>query len=280
MQSIEITGKSIEEIQKSAAQKLGVPAERVKVTVLEEVKGLFGKNNLRAKAEVDGGGVATAKASKAKAEPVQAITEAFEAPAPEEVAEPKKPAARRGRKEKVVEPEPEVEAAPVAKAVVSSDESSEETPATQEDADEIIELLRHLLEQADLQVEVNFKNITGRYINVELDGKDVAYIVGKHGEVLNALQYLLNIMIGRRLDKGVRATLDGNNFRTRREQVLTAHATRVADEVKKRGEEAVLEALPAFERRIVHKALGEYNGVKTYSEGEEPNRRVVIAPAE
>jgi spoIIIJ-associated protein len=54
----------------------------------------------------------------------------------------------------------------------------------------------------------------------------------------------------------------------------------VADEVKKRGEEAVLDALPAFERRIVHKALSDYEGVSTYSEGEEPNRRVVIAPAE
>jgi spoIIIJ-associated protein len=78
----------------------------------------------------------------------------------------------------------------------------------------------------------------------------------------------------------VRVTLDGNDFRRRREDQLTKLAQSIADQVAKRGEEAVLDALPAFERRIVHKALSEYGGVQTYSEGEEPNRRVVIAPAD
>jgi spoIIIJ-associated protein len=115
---------------------------------------------------------------------------------------------------------------------------------------------------------------------VQLDGKDVAHLVGKHGEVLNALQYLINIMAGRRFGNGVRVTLDGNDFRKRREDQLTQLAQNIADQVRKRQEEAVLDALPAFERRIVHKALSDLGGITTYSEGEEPNRRVVIAPAE
>jgi spoIIIJ-associated protein len=143
-----------------------------------------------------------------------------------------------------------------------------------------VSLVRELLDSAKLEVNAKVAKLSGRYVNIELDGKDAAYLVGKHGEVLNAMQYLVNIIAGRRFDNGVRATLDGNNYRNRREQQLTQHATRVADEVKKRGEEAVLDALPAFERRIVHKVLSEYDGVTTYSEGEEPNRRVVIAPAE
>jgi spoIIIJ-associated protein len=92
------------------------------------------------------------------------------------------------------------------------------------------------------------------------------------------MQYLVNIIAGRRFDNGVRATLDGNDYRRRREEALTLLATKIADQVKSRGEEAVLDALPAFERRIVHKALSTYEGISTYSEGEEPNRRVVIAP--
>jgi spoIIIJ-associated protein len=104
--------------------------------------------------------------------------------------------------------------------------------------------------------------------------------VGKHGDVLNAMQYLVNIIASRRIERGVRATLDGNDYRRRREEALTTLAQRIAEQVQKRGEEAVLDALPAFERRIVHKALGEISGVTTYSEGEEPNRRVVIAPVE
>ena len=74
--------------------------------------------------------------------------------------------------------------------------------------------------------------------------------------------------------------MDGDNYRSEREKTLTEHAISVAEEVKKRGEEAVFKALPAFERRIVHKALIDYAGVKTYSEGDEPERRVVIAPAD
>jgi spoIIIJ-associated protein len=97
--------------------------------------------------------------------------------------------------------------------------------------------------------------------------------------VLNALQYLVNIIGNRRIANGVRATLDGNDYRKRREDTLTSLAQNIADQVKKRGEEAVLDALPAFERRIVHKALSTVTGITTYSEGEEPNRRVVIAPA-
>jgi hypothetical protein len=81
------------------------------------------------------------------------------------------------------------------------------------------------------------------------------------------------------LDAGIRATLDGNDYRRRREEALTQLASKIAAQVLDRGEEAVLDALPAFERRIVHKALSEIDGVTTYSEGEEPNRRVVIVPS-
>ena len=71
-----------------------------------------------------------------------------------------------------------------------------------------------------------------------------------------------------------------NDYRKRREDALTNLATKIAEQVLERQEEAVLDALPAFERRIVHKALSTIGGIATYSEGEEPNRRVVIAPAE
>ena len=90
----------------------------------------------------------------------------------------------------------------------------------------------------------------------------------------------MNIICGRRYNNGVRATIDANDYRKRREEALTRLANKVADQVIERGEEAVLDVLPAFERRIVHKALSVRTGIATYSEGEEPNRRVVIAPAD
>jgi spoIIIJ-associated protein len=201
---------------------------------------------------------------------------------PEPVAPAAEPAAkpdpRRGRGRK---PAAETEAV-VAEATETAAPAEEtgDVVASQRDADVLVALVRELMEAAQLSVNAEIESISGRYVNISLDGKDVAFIVGKHGEVLNAMQYLVNIVAGRRIERGVRATLDGNDYRRRREEALTQLAQRIAEQVKKRGEEAVLDALPAFERRIVHKALGEISGITTYSEGEEPNRRVVIAPAD
>jgi spoIIIJ-associated protein len=150
--------------------------------------------------------------------------------------------------------------------------------ATQADADELVGMLTELLELADLDVSVKVMELNGRYVNVTLDGRDVSFLVGRRGEVINALQYLMNVMSTRKLHNGVRVVLEGNDYRKKRQDVLTKLATQIAEEVAKRGEEAVLDALPAFERRVVHKALSEFPGIVTYSEGEEPNRRVVIAP--
>jgi spoIIIJ-associated protein len=152
--------------------------------------------------------------------------------------------------------------------------------ATDEDAEELADIVNEILDIAELQAKVQPTSLNGRYVNMELDGRDVAYLVGKHGEILNAFQYLVNIIASRQLESGVRVTLDGNNYRRRREEALCNLALQIAEQVRERGEEAVLDALPAFERRIVHKAISEFDGVSTYSEGEEPNRRVVIAPAE
>jgi len=272
MQAIETTGKTVQEATKTAASKLGVGEEQLAVTVLEETKGLFGKSTVRIRAELKSTDkpAKVEKAEKAETKATNGVAE----PKTEEPA-PKKPKAaakpKKAAEPKAEEPAPEPE---------NGEADAPEVAATQKDGEQFLALVEDLIKKADLEVTANLTGVSGRYVNIELDGKDVAYLVGKHGEVLNALQYLVNIIAGRSFANGVRTTLDGNNYRNRREQQLTAHAKRVADEVIKRGEEAVLEALPAFERRIVHKALSDYTGISTYSEGEEPNRRVVIAPAD
>lgn len=300
MTAIEITGKTLDEAKQLAAEKLGVDVKKLTVTVLEEAKGkgLFGASKVRIKAEAP-----AAKAEKAVVAPASApievsekdqenATAAFlgEAPAlvPEKEAKPArekkaptaKPAAKKAAKADPAEEPAAEEATEVLNGKSAEHEPREEIVATQEDAERLVSLLREFLEAGSLEVTVNSTQVAGRYVTLELDGKDVAFLVGKHGEVLNALQYLMNIIAGRKFNNGVRATLDGNDYRHRREEALTKLATNIANEVKSRGEEAVLDALPAFERRIVHKALSEFEGISTYSEGEEPNRRVVIAPAD
>lgn len=296
MPSIEITAKSLEEAKAQAAEKLGVPASQVKLTVLEESKGLFGKVNLRVQAEAPEPKPAKAPkaAPKAKAKPVEEPVAEVAEPVVAEVSAPPAEPKRKGLfgKAKPTEavakfeskPEPKAEAKPKAATKPAKDEAeSEAAPAavaTEADGKWFVETLQRLAANGDLDVKAKVTEVSGKYVNVQLDGRDVAYLVGKHGEVLNALQYLVNIISTQQRGNGVRVTLDGNDYRTRREQALEKLAHSIAEQVKSRGEEAVLDALPAFERRIVHKVLAGFEGVHTYSEGEEPNRRVVIAPAE
>lgn len=269
MQSVEVSAKSLDEARKLAAEKLGAEIGTIQVTVLEETKGLFGKTTVRIRAEA-----IAAPSAPAPAAPAALAPEPVAAEAP---AEKPKRGGRVSKKAPVAAAEPEPEAAP---AIEPAAESDTEVMATEQDAEKLAELLRDLLSKADVNVTVKPTGISGRYVNLELDGKDAGYLVGKHGEVLNAMQYLVNIIGNRKLTAGVRATLDGNDYRKRREETLTQLALNIVEQVKKRGEEAVLDPLPAFERRVVHKALSTVTGITTYSEGEEPNRRVVIAPGE
>jgi spoIIIJ-associated protein len=287
METIELTAATLDDARRMAAAELGVDPTQINITVLEEKKGLFGRaGTVKVKAERVSAPepVAPAKPEPA-AEPEPEPEPVVEAAAPEdeEAPEPAKPV-KRGRKkaaEAVVEApaaedakEEAEEAAPV--------ETGEAAPvaATQEDADRMIGYLNEIFALGDLKVKADAVSLNGKYINIEIDGRDVGYLVGKRGEILNALQYVGNVISNRQIGSGVRVVIDGNKYRAKRAEILERQAREIAEQVKLNGMEALLDPLPAFERRLVHQALSEYPGVVTYSEGEEPNRRVVIAPAE
>lgn len=286
MATIELTAKTLADAKATAATKLGVSAEHLTVTVLEETKGLFGRSQVRIRAEANAAAESTAKAPEAPKKESKPASKTAKKAEPKAEAEPKPepesesaapvaaPAPKRKGKEKAPE------AAPAAATEAGTADARPEVIATQEDAEMMLNLVSTLIEKAGIEVQVAIRDVTGKYVTISFDGNDAAYLVGKQGEVLNAMQSLVNIIAGRKYESGVRVVLDGNDFRTKREAKLQAMAVRLAEEVKKRGEEAVLDALPAFERRVVHKALSEIDGVSTYSEGEEPNRRLVIAPAD
>lgn len=305
MTSIETTGRSVQEATQAAAKQLGVGPERLEAHVLEESKGLFGRVSVRIRATVK----QEAPEATPQQEKPQRRTPTKKASAPVEQAEPaqsepepvRTPPKRGlfGRLAPKAPPaQPEVPAAPKTAVQVSKsgagafrksplEERKEDTEAEQHveviatpaDAEQLAELVREILRLGDLDVDVKPAGMNGRYVNLELDGQDVAFVVGKRGEVLDAFQYLVNVISSRQIKNGVRATLDGNNYRRRREEALAKYCMGIAEQVRDRKEEAVLDALPAFERRIVHKVLEGFEGVQTYSEGEEPDRRVVIAPA-
>lgn len=302
MQTIEITAASHDEAVAQAAKSLGVSPDELTVTVLEETKGLFGKMNVKIRAEVNGAAPAKAAkpAAKAKAAPKAAKTEEVaeekpkgrgrtakaapaaevveEAPVAEEAKEDAKPRGRgRGKKAEAAEGE----AAPERESKGGRERREEaDVEATEEDAEALLAMLEEIIESGDMQASVKISQREGRYVHLSIEGEDASHLIGRRGEVLNSLQYLLNVFSGRKVRPGIRVVLDADAYRDHRKDVLTDLATQIAEQVVARGEEAVLDALPAFERRVIHQILADFEGVQTYSEGEEPNRRVVIAPIE
>ena len=118
-------------------------------------------------------------------------------------------------------------------------------------------------------------------ITVTCGGADVGLLIGRHGQTIDAVQYLLNA-IAYRAQGTVRkeVVVDAAGYRERRRAMLESLAVRVAQQVRTSGERTELDPMTAVERKVVHLKLKEFAGVQTVSEGTEPNRYVVVAPAE
>ena len=105
-------------------------------------------------------------------------------------------------------------------------------------------------------------------------------LIGRRGQTLEAVQILVGSIVARRTPKRIRVFVDAFGYETRRIEALQQMALNVADQVRSQGEEALTDPLNSSDRRIIHTALQDAEGVKTYSEGRDPNRYVVISPAD
>jgi len=112
---------------------------------------------------------------------------------------------------------------------------------------------------------------------LNLRGEDLGLLIGKHGQTLDALQYLTNLAAHRESRDRMRLIVDIEDYRRRRADTLEQLALRLADRVKRNGERVVLEPMNPHERKIIHMSLQEDERIETFSEGEDPFRRVVIA---
>lgn len=138
------------------------------------------------------------------------------------------------------------------------------------------DFLNSILEQMQLHVDITTTQEDDHTI-FHIHGSDLGILIGKHGQTLDSMQYLTNLAANRDAEKRVRIVLDVENYRQRRADTLTRLALRLAANVKRRGEKVVLEPMSPNERKIIHMALQEDYRITTYSEGEEPFRKVVIA---
>jgi spoIIIJ-associated protein len=113
-------------------------------------------------------------------------------------------------------------------------------------------------------------------VTINLRGEDLGLLIGKHGQTLDALQYLMNLVAQRDARDRLRIVLDIEDYRKRRAETLEQLALRLADRAKRSGERVVLEPMTPHERKIIHMSLQSDSRIETFSEGQEPFRRVVI----
>lgn len=124
-------------------------------------------------------------------------------------------------------------------------------------------------------VEVQY-NEEEKNMDIELSGDDMGVLIGKRGQTLDSLQYLVSLVVNKNTDEYIRVKVDTENYRARRKETLENLAKNIAYKVKRNKRPVSLEPMNPYERRIIHSALQNDKYVTTHSEGDEPFRRVVV----
>lgn len=261
MRTIEATGKTIEDAVRSGLVRLGLMEEEVTIEVLAEPKsGFLGFGSKPAKVRL------TEKARKNA--PIYDIEEEERKAAPP--AAPK--AAEAAPAEDVTAETPEE---PAEEPAAVEAEPAEETFTAEEAAAKAKAFLQDVLRNMGIEVMIE-KMIKSDKIILHLHGKNLGILIGKHGQTLDALQYLTNLTTNQGEETRHFIMLDVENYRQRREETLKQLAVRLAGRVKRSGEKVVLEPMNGYERKIIHVALQNEAHVRTESEGQDPYRHVVI----
>ncbi len=298
MKIYESSAKTIEDAISSGLEHLGASISDVTIDILEEgSKGLFGlfgsrmaKVRLTLKDQEESLWTTLSKESASSA-----------ASAPKAVQQPKaQPKKEQPRKEpapekasekkavtKVTTPTPEKEDRPVSVMraprpvePVAASASEPVVPAPQADPEtpegKAQQFLQTLTKLMGVEVSVAVSRDEEGNVLVKMHGDTLGILIGRRGETLDALQYLTSLQVNKGMEQYIRVTLDTENYRAKREEALTRLANRMANRAVKTGRKVVLEPMNPYERRILHSALQSNEAVTTHSEGEEPNRHVVI----
>ena len=164
---------------------------------------------------------------------------------------------------------------PTEAAPDASEEEQPEPPAPEEVVQTATEFMQGLLEAMGLEGEVD-SSIDDGTAFLDVRGEELGLLIGRRGQTLEALQELTRTAVQRRLRSRVRLLVDVEGYRARRRESLADYARAMAERAKRRGTEIELEPMNAYERKIVHDAVGDIEGASSFSEGEEPNRKVVV----
>lgn len=267
MRTVRITAKTIEAAVAEGLEKLGISREEAVVHVVEQPSsGLFGLIHKK---------MAVVDISAPDEEvPEETVEEAPAAEIPAEEAKEEMPAEVPQAEEAAEEVKEE---APAEEKKAEREEPTFDPEEQKKVAEEAKTFLAGVFAGMHLAVTMECR-MTEERIMINLVGDGLGILIGKHGQTLDALQYLTNLAAGKSFRHHYFILLDVENYRERRQDTLEALARRLAGKVKRTGEEIRLEPMAAGERRIIHLALQDDHAVSTDSEGEAPYRYVVIRP--
>ncbi len=299
MKQYESEGRTVEEAINLGLEKLSASISDVDITVIHEgSKGLFGlfgsrmaKVRLTLKQEDDVKGATRAlfadaldtpaeKPARKQEQPKQAEETAAKS---EEKAQSrraprsKKPARAERQEASVKEEQPKQKARKERKPAEPKEPptpAEQKDPATKEGKAQAF--LQQVTSLMGVDVSVHVLTDEEGAIRVTMQGDALGILIGRRGETLDALQYLTSLQVNKGEEEYTRVTLDSEGYRAKREEALIRLANRMANRAKKTGRRVSMEPMNPYERRILHSALQGTEGVSTHSEGEEPNRHVVI----
>lgn len=313
MRSTVVSAKTVEECVNKALDKLQANRNEVNIEVINEAKqgflGLFGakdavvrvslKDDVKEKGtgdfvknilNSDSNSVETEQKEDTKVIEDKKIVEEVEetksteddkeeivekSAKPVEPVEPTKPA-------KPVEAEEVKETEEALKSEETEEEQEAESDVTIDRNDELFITSKNFLKQMieDMGIDCDIESRTeGNMIKFNImcsEESDIGIIIGKRGETLDSLQYIVNLVTNRNSDTYIRVILDCNQYRSKRERSLQKLARRLADKAVQTGRDIKLEPMNPYERRIIHTYLQNDEKVNTFSQGNEPNRRVII----
>ena len=257
-ETMEWTGRTVEAALEAAAADLGCAPASLEYTVLEQPSrgflGLIGRKDARIRVrDIDGTAVAETKAADPSADMAELETRLEEEVEETQVDAPAKAASAKAAK---------------AKDAVSLLEQEQRARKFLEDV------------FAAMKIEVELqRSETEEGVLFQIEGESLGILIGKHGQTLDALQYLTNLAANRGVSgERLHVLLDIEGYRARREETLTRLAGHLAEKACRIGQEIHLEPMNRHERKIIHMALQDSRKVSTYSAGDEPRRYVVIVP--
>lgn len=262
---IEISAKTVDDAINEGLARLGTTSDKMEVDVIERESsgflGLFGKHDAKVRVRL----------KEIKPAPV----------VEKKVVKDNKPASVRNNVETKTEEKPVVDIQRKPKKKFDEIEKIEPVSADRQEKakTDAIKFLTDVFKAMKLEASINVEfDAAENELSIDVKAEDMGVLIGKRGQTLDSLQYIVSLAINKDSNEYVKVKLDSENYRIRRKETLENLAKNIASKVKRTGRQVSLEPMNSFERRIIHSALQGDPDCETFSEGNDPYRKVVVKP--